>query len=357
MMKIQTLILSILILSIIALVSYWLSKSDTNKTELNTKVGEKLLNAEYLTGITDIILENITDEKKVHIVKNDKGTWVLPGYYFLPVEFSKLDNFISSLLKADILRYVTSKKERIERLEFSKHKIILKVNEETVWSIETGKRGQSGGLFIQFNNEADVYLVDITSYFDSNVDNWPEKQMLPFKPSDVATLSIDFSNHEHGFKVKRETAESDFLSDGLAENEILDYSSITRFMSTLINARFTKVYELNNPDAITAKDHSHLITFELFNGKIYNLRVGRRPIEISTKSENEIHKMDNNESKDEEELEEPKPGPVFIFFECSDPKDNLNAIMKNVSLSYSNYVFTQIPESRDKFIESSSAPP
>ena len=86
-MKIQTLILSILILSIIALVSYWLSKSDTNKTELNTKVGEKLLNAEYLTGITDIILENITDEKKVHIVKNDKGTWVLPGYYFLHVEF------------------------------------------------------------------------------------------------------------------------------------------------------------------------------------------------------------------------------------------------------------------------------
>ena len=163
------------------------------------------IEAEYLTGITDIILENITDEKKVHIVKNDKGIWVLPGYYFLPVEFSKLDNFISSLLKADILRYVTSKKERIERLEFSKHKIILKVNEETVWSIETGKRGQSGGLFIQFNNEADVYLVDITSYFDSNVDNWPEKQMLPFKPSDVATLSIDFYNQEHGFKVKRET--------------------------------------------------------------------------------------------------------------------------------------------------------
>jgi len=351
-MKIKTLIFSLLILTVIAAVGYWLSNRDSDKSEMGSKVGEKLVDAAFLTDITEIVLQDITDEKTVHMVKDDKGTWILPDYYFLPIEFSKLDSFISSLLKADILRLVTRKKERMERLEFSKHKIVLKANEQTVWSMDTGKRGQSGGLFVRFNDEAEAYLADLTSYFDNNVDNWPEKRMLTFQSSEVAALYFDFPNSEPDFKIKRETAESEFTADGLAENEKLDDSAITSFISTLTSARFTKVHELNDPDAIAARDHTSAITFELFNGKTYSLHVGRRPAEILDAVKSEISELSDNESVDEVEPEEPEPGPVFIFFESSDPKDRLNTIMQTVSLSYSNYVFNQVPESREKFIES-----
>ena len=356
-MKIKTLIFSLLILAAVAAVGYWLSNRDTGKTEISSKVGEKLVDPELLTDITKIVLQSIDDDKTVHIKKDEKGTWILPDYYLLPVEFSKLDNFISSLLKADILRFVTRKKDRMERLEFSKHKIVLKTNEETVWSMETGKRGQSGGLYVRFNDEADAYLADLTSYFDSNVDNWPEKRMLLFQSSDVAALYFEFSNSEPGFKIERETAESEFTAEGLMENEKLNESAITSFISTLSSARYTKVHELDDPDAIAAKEHTHSIKIELFNGKTYNLHVGRRPAEIADAVESDNSELSDNETEIEEEPEEQEPGPVFIFFESSDPNDRLNSIMQRVSLSYSNYVFNQVPESREKFIEATPPSP
>ncbi len=351
-MKIRTLIFSLLILAAVAAVGYWLSNRDTGKPEINSKVGKKLVYPELLANITEIVLQSITDDKTVHIKKDDKGTWILPDYYLLPVEFSKLDGFISSLHKADILRLVTRKKERIDRLEFSKHKIVLKANEETVWLMETGKRGQSGGLFVRFNDEAEAYLADLTSYFDSNVDNWPEKRMLLFQSSDVAALYFEFKNSDPGFIIKRETVESEFTAEGLTENEKLNESAITSFISTLTSARYTKVHELDDPDAIVAKDHTHSVNFELFNGKTYSLHVGRRPANILDEVESENSELSDNESENEEEPEEPEPGPVFIFFESSDPDDRLNSIMQRISLSYSNYVFNQVPESREKFIES-----
>ncbi len=350
-MKIKTLIFSLLILASVAAVGFWLSNRDTGKPEISSRVGKKLVDPELLANISEIVLQSIADDKTVYIKKDGKGTWVLPDYYLLPVEFSKLDSFISSLLKADILRFVTRTKERMERLEFSKHKIVLKSNEETVWSMDTGKRGQSGGLFVRFNDEAEAYLADLTSYFDSNVDNWPEKRMLLFQSSDVAALYFEFPNSEPGFIIKRETAESEFTAEGLMENEKLNESAITSFISTLSSARYTEVHELDDPDAIAAKDNTHAIKFELFNDKTYSLNVGRRPAEIADAVESDNSELSDNESEDEVEPEEPEPGPVFIFFESSDPNDRLNSIMQRVSLSYSNYVFNQVPESREKFIE------
>jgi len=356
-MKIRTLIFPLLILAAVAAVGYWLSNRDPEKPEISSKVSEKLVDPELLENITEIVLQSIADDKTVHIKKDDKGTWILPDYYLLPVEFSKLDNFISSLLKADILRFVTRNKNRMERLEFSKHKIVMKATGESIWSMETGKRGQSGGLFVRFNDEAEAYLADLTSYFDSNVDNWPEKRMLLFQSSDVTALYFDFPNSEPDFIIKRGTVESKFTAEGLMENEKLDESSITSFISTLSSARYTKVHDLDDPDAIAAKDHTHSIKFELFNGKTYSLHIGRRPADILDGVENENPDLNDNESEVKEGLEEPEPGPVFIFFESTDPNDRLNSIMQRVSLSYSNYVFNQVPKSREKFIEATPSSP
>ena len=85
--------------------------------------------------------------------------------------------------------------------------------------------------------------------------------------------------------------------------------------------------------------------------------VGRRPADILDGVENENPDLNDNESEIEEELEEPEPGPVFIFFESTDPNDRLNSIMQRVSLSYSNYVFNQVPKSREKFIEATPSSP
>ena len=353
MIKLKPLIFSLLILAVISVAGYWLFHREVGKSAIRSKVGEKLINAELLTNITDIVLRNITDNKTVNFQKDEEGIWILPDYYSLPVEFSKLEKLISSLHNADILRFVTRKQERIERLEFSKHQIVMKANEEKVWSMETGKRGQSGGLFVRFNDEAEAYLADLSSYFDSNVDNWPEKRMLPFQSKDVAALSIEFPNNESSFKVNRETAESEYTTEGLIENEKLKESEITSFISTITSARYSKIRELNDSDAIAARDNTRLIIFELFNGKKYSLHIGRRPSEKLNEVKGEISELSDNESENEEEPEMSEPGPVFIFFESSDPNDRLNEIMQTVSLSYSDYVFNQVPESREKFIESS----
>ena len=45
------------------------------------------------------------------------------------------------------------------------------------------------------------------------------------------------------------------------------------------------------------------------------------------------------------------PGPVYIFYECSDPDNRINKIMKLAAFSYSNYLYSQLPESQEDLIE------
>lgn len=356
-MKIKTLSFSLLILVIIAVVGYWLSERDTGNHETGNIVGNKLIQPESLAKITKIVLQDIAGDKTVLFQKNENGVWILPDYHRLPVEFSKLEDFISSLLNANILRFVTNNKERMERLEFTKHHIVIKANEDTVWSMETGKSGQSGGLFVRFNEGEEAYLSDLTAYFDSNVDNWPEKRMLTFQPTDVAACFLEFPNGESSIKIIRESPESEFTAEGLNENEKLNEEEITRFINTITSARYTNVHELNDPDVMAARDNSRSIDFELFSGKKYNLLIGRRSAEVINAVESNSSDSNDNGLEDEEEPETSEPGPVFIFIENSDPKDQLNEIMQRISFSYSNYVYNQVPESLEKLIESVTPSP
>lgn len=357
-MKLKPLIISFLILAVITAAGYWLNRRDNHKIDDESKVGENLIKAELLTNITEIILRNISDDKTVTLQKDEKGIWILPDFYSLPVEFSKLDNFINSLLEADILRLVTRKKERMDKLEFNNHQIVLKANAETVWTVITGKRGQSGGIFVRMNDEDEAYLANLSSYFDSNVDNWPEKKMLPFQSKDVASLSLEYPGRDSPLTLKRDTAEGEFSSADLLENESLDDSEITRFISTLSSSRYNKIYERDDPETIAARENTRIVSFELFNGTKYTLHIGRRlseklnEVESETIESNDTETDFESETGEEAEPEMTEPGPVFIFFEISDPNDRLNDIMQRVSLSYSDYVYNQITESRDKFVKS-----
>ena len=350
-MKLKPILITVGILAVLAAIGWWIDKKGSgNKEDADSRTGQNLLAPETLSAAWRIVLSKDSESQSTVLQLGKDGTWVLPDYYELPVDFTKLQSLTRNLLEANIRRLVSRRSERLARLELENSRIVLLTEDgETLWNLEIGKSGPSGGYFIHYDGEEAAYLADLNIYLDADSENWANKKILPFEPEDVSEVNIDFSNTEPSLKFHRTSVEEDFQSTGLAEDQSVNTQEVKNLISSFINGRFNNVADNNEPDVVSARTNSRKMTIKLFQGDSYELAIGRRPAEpVIAEGEDE----EKGEDEDEEmKSEMTDPGPVYIFYECSDPDNRINQVMKLASLSYSDYIYSQLPETREDLID------
>ncbi len=352
-MKLKPLIISVLVIAILAFVGWKLTRPAQRAVDPGSLVGEKLLPADILEKAEEIVFEKPAENEKVVLKREKGGDWALPEYYGLRADFNKLKTLSDNLLDASITRLVTRNPERMERLELGTNRVTLKSNDgNSLWELETGKRGSNSGLFIRLDGREEAYLADLSLYLDTKSKNWADKKLLNFEQKDVSRLRLEFSGKEDlPLEISRTGPDAPFALSGPVEGETLKQDEVKSLISTLLSARFNDVRSPGEEDAEGARRNSRQIVLELFNGDVYTLSIGRRPPEpVVAGVEVEVEIEAEGEEEKEEEPE-PEPGPVFIFFEISDAENYLNRVMSEAALVYSEYTFNQIPQSRDKLVE------
>jgi hypothetical protein len=381
-MNLKSISIGVAALAIIAVAGWWFSRPADPKQDPGDIEGGKLLDADLLAKTEQIVLFEPFSKDTVTLEKQTTGEWILPDYHQFEIDFSKVKTLSNSLLNANVLRFVTRNPERLKNLELGKKQITLKgAGGETLWALETGKRGSSGGTYVRIGDTEEAWLSDLSFYLDTSESNWPNKRMLNFQSGDVSALTIEFTGGDPPVVLTRETAESDFQAEGLAENEQLKTSEVTTFLNSLLNARFNNVHEPDEPDVAAARGHSRSVSLKLFNGDGYSVAFGRKPAELIEKepvtdeaeeadddvpsladadtlpeSADILASQDDQIAEDEETdaTEEPKmtePGPVFFFYQSINPSHKLNALAESVALEFSSYVYDQFPDSRGKLVE------
>jgi len=113
-MKLKTLALAVAILAVLSLAAYYLQRPPATAGS-DPRVHQPVFDAKLLEKTAKISLAD--QGKTVVLARQPDGKWVVPSYYDLPADFSKLSRFIDDLSGAKIQRLVTQNPERLARLD------------------------------------------------------------------------------------------------------------------------------------------------------------------------------------------------------------------------------------------------
>ncbi len=364
-MKLKPLFIVVGSLAVVAAIGWWLAgKHAVDKEDADSRAGQNLLAPETLSSARRIVLSKDSGSQSTVLQLGNDGTWVLPDYYELPVDFSKLQSLTRNLLDARIRRLVSRNPDRLSRLELGSSRIVFQSGAgDTLWDLEIGKRGPSGGYFVRYNGEEAAYIADLSLYLDADIKNWADKKILLFDPRDVSAIEVH--DPESSMRFHRENADEDFQSRNLPENQSILNQEVKNLINSLVNARFVDATGPDEPDVVSARANARKITFNLFQGDAYTLAIGRRPPEpvspaqpdeamspATAGRERSLEEVEDGEEEEEEKQPEMTDrGPVYIFYECSDPGSRINQIMKLAAFSYSDYLYSQLPETSGSLLE------
>lgn len=364
-MKVSVLATITVVLALLAGVLWWQKQSTFTSIADHPLVGDSLLPAEIAKAAASITLESNENSETVRIEKHADGHWHLPDYYGLPADFSKLSSMIQSLVDASVQRAVTSNPDRLAAMNLGDKRLSIAQANGSQWQIELGENHERGGTFFKFADEAMAFLSEETLRLDTEVSNWAQKQIFNFTDDDITAVSLPLLDTGESIQFTRPDAESDFTSDALAEGETIDQVAIGRIIRSFASARYTEPVDPVEQDAIDARANEQTIELTLKDGQRYTIHIGRRPeteeiIEPQPAEEPETEVAADTEDPDAEPVPEgpAKPetrtipaGPVFIRATSTDDTFPYTQLEETVALKYSDYIYNQLPKTRDVLIE------
>ncbi len=382
-MKLKPLLILVLVLGAGASLAYWLSPGTGQANARDLPAGGLFLKPDVLEQAQRIELSGSNGEQVI-LAKNERDRWVLPKHHGMPADFEKLGRFTRSLLDAGIDRQVTSNPERLARLELGRfHLVLLGTSNETLWEVELGGPGPSGGTFFRFAGAEAAHLTKTPIHPDTRTDNWVVKRPLDFSSQEVASVTLHFPGRDLPLVLERDASGGTFAVAGENENNRRDVktSEVNRLLSTLLNARFTELSDPSDPDVETAREHSRKVTLQQFDGVSYTLEIGRRPAPSADETAREqpaettptrveasiifdqdgniveLPTIENNSNNDDTTAGiDTEPGPVFIVYQSDDPSFPWARISREVALRFPDRIHDALPETLDDLLEPEEDP-
>lgn len=377
-MKLRSLALVVGFLAILSAVAYWFSRPPT-PTSADPRVGASLVDAATVEKTAKLRIAD--NGKTVLLARQPDASWRVASYYDFPADFSKISQFVGELTSAKLQRLVTSRPDRIARLEFKGTQIsLLDANEKSLWSLELGKSADGGGRYVRFGDEPRAYLANLSAWIDSESKNWADAALVHAKPDDIAEVEITFPDAP-AVKVKRAKKEDAFAAEAPPAGQKLNTGKLTSLLNTVTGLRFSDTTAPDDPAAQAAKPHAREITLKTFEGKTLTVTLARKPEEkklkppvaeksgvaaLGTSADLTKEKSDANDTgkpadaknlppKIEPEYETIPAGPVFVTVANSDPAAPINEMMKKRAFQIYEYTFTSLPQHASDLFE--AAPP
>jgi hypothetical protein len=365
-MNLRTLSVSVAVLAALCAVAWFLQRPAA-PVITDLRIGQPLLATDLAVRSAQITLAD--QGKTVQLARQPDGSWRVASYYDLPADFKKLTGLIDSLTDAKIQRLVTSRPDRLERLDFKDSSVTLRdAGQKELWHVTLGKNADGGGRFVRFGTEQKGYLAGLNAWLDPEGKNWADPVLLNLKPDDVARLELTFTDGT-SLAASRAKKEAAWTTANPPAGKRLKADRVTALLASLAPLRFTDTTAPDDANAIAARDHSRTVKLTTFDQKTFAIVLGRKPEEKKPKALSPEAKPQDKPGQNvegsggraaapvtsesavpaapakpkEPEFETIPAGPVFAFVTSSDEKAPVNGWTRKRAFQIGEWAFTGLP--------------
>lgn len=372
-MKLRTLVLVVGLLLLVSGAVYWLRRPAA-PTGVDPRIGQSLVDNAALEKAARL---RLTDNgKTVLLARQPDATWRVASYYDFPADFSKISQFVGELSNAKFQRLVTTRPDRLARLDFKGTQIsLLDASNKPEWSFDLGKTADAGGRYVRFDNEQKAYLADFNGWIDTDSKNWADTTLVQVKPEDVASVELTFSDGASVHALRAQKGEA-FHADNPPAGRQLNGAKLTSLLGSVTGLHFSDTTAPDDAAAQAAEKHTRSVTLKTFDGQTLTVTFARTPEEKKLKppapekggvaslgtskdvakgGEAADGKSAQPAPKVEPEFETTPAGPVFVRVMSSDSAAPINELMKKRAFKIYDYAFTSLPNSPADLFE--NAPP
>jgi len=283
-MKPKTMLFLVIILGVLAGISFLIQKMQTPSVSKTSRLGGELLENLPVNDIAAVTIQS--DEGTVELGKVD-DRWVVKSRYSYPADFKKLIDFVKKWKEAKIGRSFKASPDSLARIQLlppddteakednKGARICLKDAEnKDIANIITGKvreteqRGAGGGQYVRFNESETVFLTDKNfKYMTKDSKGWLDKELLDIKDSDVQKVVFTSWEGKRIYTIQREKESDDAQLIRPPEGRKAKKSEVDSVLRAVASLR---IDDIENPeDKQTDKTKVDKLTYYLFNGKVY----------------------------------------------------------------------------------------
>lgn len=375
-MKLKSLALCVALLAIASFVVY-LNSRPAPPPAADPRVGQPLVDTTTASATTHVHLSD--SGKTVELGRDAAGNWVVQSYYDLPIDFTKLSQFMNDLVAAKVDRFVTASPERLARLGFGDSKIEFRDKDgKSLWAITVGKTPDSGtGHFFEFGTEAKAFLTGFSDPVDSDAKAWADAQLTSIKDGDVAKVELTLLDGSTTTLTRAKAGDPWSLASGKApKDRALSQDKIAGVLASAGNIRFSDTVDLGDA-AIAAAKNRESVALTTFAGKTVAITLSRKaeekklkvPVADKNSGPASLGKLSDvaNEKSGQAKPEDKKPGapefetipagPVFVAVRASDPTDRVNGEMAKRAFQTDESIFISVPVKADDLFDPPPAPP
>lgn len=364
-MNLKALFASVVLLVLASGAAFWLRRPPPPPAD-DPRTGQPLLDSALVARADQV---RITDQaKSVELIRQPDGTWRIPSYYDFPADFAKLAGLMNDLAGAKIKRLVTSRSDRLARLEFKDTTVTLSEKQRMLWRLTLGKQGAYGERYVRFGTEDKGYLTGFSTWLDADPKNWVNHTLMDLKADDIAALELGFPAGP-AWTARRAKATDPWVAGAAPAGQVVDGSKVASLLNDFASVSFTETSDPTDANVAAARAHSRTLKFTTFTGIHYTVVVGRRPEEKRPKppvpsvtpapaASAPVAATKNAEAKPGESSFETIPaGPVFVTIASSDPNGRVNLMMAKRAFEISEWLFNRLPaKAGDLFMPAPSAP-
>lgn len=375
-MRLKTILVTVAVLAVLSIGAYF-ARRPAPAADTDPRVNQPLVAADIVEKAAKLRISDAG--KTVELARQADGSWRLPSYFDLPVDFTKLSSFVASLTDAKIQRLVTTNPERISRLEFKDTKVeLLDRADQVLFTATLGKNADvGGGRYVRLGNEPKAYHTNLSAFLDAEPKNWARAELLDLKADDIAKVEIPFA--EGPVIVSRAKKEDPWTAENAPAGKKLKNDKVSSLLGSLTSLRFTDTTALDDPNLAAAKHNLRSVKLTTFDQKTVTVALGRKPEEKKLKLPGasadgksgpgslgnlaDLAKKDEpkdpaakGEGKNDDkplapEFETIPAGPVFALVTRSEGDALINALMQKRGFQISDYTFTSLPQTRDELFE------
>lgn len=358
----------------------WYLQRPATPASADPRVGQPVLAGDTATAAARLTLSD--QGKTVELARGADGAWTVPSYHDFPADFAKLSRLITDLSDAKVQRLVTSRADRLARLEFKDTSLRLAAADgRELWHVTLGKTAEGGGRFLRFGTEEKGYQAALNVWLDAEPKNWADATLLNLKPDDVAAIELGFADGAT-VAATRAKKEDPWTAPAAPAGKRIKVSTLTTVLSNLGSLRFSDTTAPDDEKAVAARPHGRTVKLTTFDGKSYTVTLARVPEVKKPKAPTAAPIASSGEPSSGQAAPAPAPapadttaapvtpaggpssseaaaaptatppapefetipaGPVFVSIAVSDEKATVNALMQKRAFQIGEWTYTSLP--------------
>lgn len=353
-MNIKYLATGVGILAVIAAALFLADHAGKRPAPADPRVGQPLASPELLADVTAIRVLDAGEPVVRLLYDPSVEAWILPEENNLPVNFRSLSRLINQMVEARILRFVTRKPERLERIDPAASSLLFYTGtgtDDPVLELHFGKRSDSGGMYVQFNDNPSAYLADTPVFLPTSAESWIDMDLFPFAADAVRALTVHpaAEGPDPSIELRRESADAEWeLVGEEAGSREANPDTVNGWLRSLENMRFTRAVDPDDPEAVEARQFVRRYTVETADGTTWQIALGRRPERTLEGEASALDSAGETAGSDSETEPETVPaGTPYAFVEVHSSGEAPVIEYGDLAFALSSWVFEQQPPAGD----------